>query len=329
MSIQKTASRKSRSSKKHTASAKTIELMYERMVIARTIETIMMNHTRTKPFSGWWHPGEGQEAAGIGATAALKKDDYVWYQGRGSSWAIGKGMDPAPILGDLLGRTTGSTKGKGGGIPHWSDRSIGVMGEGATLGSVYPLAAGSALASKMRKDGRVSLANFGDGTASRGTFHETLVHAAAWKLPLIYFCENNGYLVGTKITEVCPTENIADFAHGYGIPGVIVDGQDAQAVYEATSEAAERARNGGGPTLIEAKVIRRQGHYAGDPQTYRDLTELDSYRDPVEVLAADLKGNAAERLFEKAKNATEAAYEAAQEAPVADASILYKDLYYE
>ncbi len=313
---------------REAVTAPPLEDMYRRMAVTRAIERIMARHVRDEKFSGWWHPGEGQEAAGIGATAALKTDDYLWYQGRGCSWAIGKGMKPGPIFGDLLGKTTGATGGKGGGVPHWADYSIGVMGEGATLGSVYPLAGGSALASKIRKDGRVSLANFGDGTSARGTFHETLVHAAAWKLPLIYFCENNGLLVGTRTLEVFPSENIADFAAGYHIPGVVVDGQDAVAMFEAVATAAARARAGEGPTLIEAKVVRRLGHYAGDPQLYRREDEFADYRDPLDVLGARLGGNTAARLLDEAKAEVDEAYAAARAAPVPDISILTRNLYH-
>jgi TPP-dependent pyruvate/acetoin dehydrogenase alpha subunit len=305
-----------------------LEAMMYRMALSRAIEKLMIRHTRNHKFSGWWHPGEGQEAAPIGATAALERDDYVWYQGRGCAWAIGKGMAPGPILGDLLGKMSGATRGKGGGVPHWADYSIGVMGEGATLGSVYPLAGGSALASKIRKDGRVSLANFGDGTSARGTFHETMVHAAAWKLPLIYFCENNGLLVGTRLEQVSPTTEIADFAKGYNIPGVTVDGQDALAVYEATKEAADRARRGEGPTLIEAKVVRRRGHYAGDPQNYRSNSEFDDYRDPIDVLSSKMEGNTAARLIEEAEAEVQAAYADAMAAPEPDALVIERDLYH-
>lgn len=305
-----------------------VETMFSRMAVSRAIERLMLRHTRDHKFSGWWHPGEGQEAAPIGASAALATSDYLWYQGRGAAWAIGKGMAPGPILGDLLGKMSGATRGKGGGVPHWADYSIGVMGEGATLGSVYPLAGGSALASKIRKDGRVSLANFGDGTSARGTFHETMVHAAAWKLPLIYFCENNGLLVGTRLGSVNPTTDIADYAAGYHIPGVIVDGQDAIAVYAATCEAVDRARRGDGPTLIEAKVTRRRGHYAGDPQNYRQDSEFDDYRDPLDVLAARLSGNAAARLIEEAEGIVDAAYREAKAAPDPDMSVIERDLYY-
>lgn len=305
-----------------------LEAMYRRMAIARAIEVLMLRHVRENKFSGWWHPGEGQEAAPIGASAALERDDYLWYQGRGSAWAIGKGMAPGPILGDLLGKMTGATRGKGGGVPHWADYSLGIMGEGATLGSVYPLAAGSALASKIRKDGRVSLADFGDGTASRGTFHETMMHAAAWKLPLVYFCENNGLLVGTRTEDVSATADIADLAKGYGIPGVTVDGQDAVAVYEATREAVARARAGEGPSLIEAKVTRKHGHYAGDPQHYRPDNYLDDYRDPMDLLAARIGGNAPARFVEEARAEVERAYAEAMAAPDPDPSVIERDLYY-
>lgn len=302
--------------------------MYLRMSVTRAIEHCMYQHVRDHKFSGWWHPGEGQEAAGIGATAAMAQDDYLFYQGRGCSWAVGKGMAAGPILGDLLGKPTGSTRGKGGGVPHWVDYSIGVMGEGATLGSVYPLAAGAALAARLRGTSRVALANFGDGTAARGTFHETLVHAAAWKLPLIYFCENNEWLVGTRLSQVSPTEDIADYAAGYHIPGVIVDGQDALAVFEATREAIARARRGEGPTLIEAKVFRKHGHYAGDPQHYRPGDYLAAYRDPLDLLAAHLPAEEATALRQRGDAAVREAYEEALAAPAPSPSTIYRDLYY-
>ncbi|GAB3279937.1 thiamine pyrophosphate-dependent dehydrogenase E1 component subunit alpha [Parahaliea aestuarii] len=311
-----------------TPGAEAVALMYRRMAITRAIEICMAKHVRNNRFSGWWHPGEGQEAAGIGATAAMQQDDYLFYQGRGCSWAIGKGMAPAPILGDLLGKPSGATGGKGGGVPHWSDYSIGVMGEGATLGSVYPLAAGAALAARLRGTGQVALANFGDGTAARGTFHETMVHAAAWKLPLIYFCENNEWLVGTPLKQVSPTENIADYAAGYHIPGVIVDGQDALAVYQVTTEAIARARAGEGPTLIEAKVFRKHGHYAGDPQHYRASNYLDTYRDPLDLLGTHLGDDQAADLREQATADVQSAYEAALAEADPEPDTIFKDLYY-
>jgi pyruvate dehydrogenase E1 component alpha subunit len=303
--------------------------MYYRMALARNIDIVMARHTREQRFDGWWHPGEGQEAAPIGATAALRKDDYLFYQGRGSAWAIGKGMAPGAILGDLLGKVSGSTGGKGAGVPHWSDPELGIMGEGATLGSVFHVAAGAALAARLRGSGQVAIANFGDGTAARGTFHETMVQAAAWKLPLIYFCENNGLIVSMRLSEVSPTEDIADYAAGYGIPGVIVDGQDADAVHRVTAEAVARARAGDGPTLIEAKVVRRRGHWEGDPQQYRkdDDADIAGYRDPLEVLAARLDPAQRADLDARAAREVQQAYESALAAPVADPDIIWKDIY--
>jgi pyruvate dehydrogenase E1 component alpha subunit len=303
--------------------------MYYRMALARQIDVVMARHTREQRFDGWWHPGEGQEAAPIGATAALRQDDYLFYQGRGSAWAIGKGMAPGAILGDLLGKVSGSTGGKGAGVPHWSDPELGIMGEGATLGSVFHVAAGAALAARLRGSGQVAIANFGDGTAARGTFHETMVQAAAWKLPLIYFCENNGLIVSMRLSEVSPTENIADYAAGYGIPGVIVDGQDADAVHRVTAEAVARARAGDGPTLIEAKVVRRRGHWEGDPQQYRkeDDADIAGYRDPLDVLGARLDAAQRADLDARAARDVQQAYESALAAPVADPDIIWKDIY--
>jgi acetoin:2,6-dichlorophenolindophenol oxidoreductase subunit alpha len=311
-----------------TLPAAALQAMFKYMAVSRAMEVVMGRHVRERPFAGWWHPGEGQEAAPIGATAAMRQDDYLFYQGRGVAWAIGKGMAPGPIFGDLFGKASGATGGKGGGVPHWADYSLGIMGEGATLGSVYPLAAGAALAAKMRKTGQVALADFGDGTAARGTFHETLIHAAAWKLPLIYFCENNGWLVGTRLRDVSPTEDIADYAAGYHIPGVIVDGQDAVAVYGAVDTAIRRARAGEGPTLIEAKVTRRRGHYAGDPQQYRPADDLKDYRDPMDILKARLPDAVASEIQRDADVLVQRAYEEAWAAPDADATVIYKDLYY-
>jgi len=304
------------------------ESMYERLAVSRAIERLMAQHVRDKPFSGWWHPGEGQEAAPIGATAAMRADDYLFYQGRGVAWVVGKGMQPEPILGDLLGRMNGSTRGKGGGVPHWVDYALGIMGEGATLGSVYALAAGAALAAKMRKTGQIALADFGDGTAARGTFHETMIHAAAWKLPLIYFCENNSWIVGTRLKDVSPTESIADYAAGYHIPAAVVDGQDALAVYEVVKAAIARARDGKGPSLIEAKVVRRRGHYAGDPQQYRPADDLKDYRDPLDVMRARLDAQTVARLDAQSETLVRDAYERTLNAPEADRSVILRDLYY-
>jgi pyruvate dehydrogenase E1 component alpha subunit len=317
----------SRSDAKVAVRPELVAQMFTTMVTARIMEELFTRHIRDHGFAGYYHPGIGQEAAPAGATAALRTDDYLWYQGRGVAWAIGKGMAPAPIFGDLLGRVTGATGGKGGGVPHWADPALGIMGEGATLGSVYPLAAGSALAAQLRGSDQVALADFGDGTAGRGTFHETLLQAAVWKLPLVYFCENNGYSVSTPFAAVSPTPHVADRAAAYAIPGVAVDGHDAMAVYQATHEAVERARSGEGPSLVEAMVTRVGGHWEGDPAKYRPEEYLASYRDPIEVFRPRLDAGQAGDIEKRVKEAVLEAFDAALAAPYPDPDLIYRDVY--
>ncbi|NIY64260.1 hypothetical protein SMALB_2218 [Streptomyces malaysiensis] len=294
------------------------------------MEDALSVHIRDHGFAGFWHPGKGQEAAAAGACAALRQDDYLFYQGRGATWPLAKGMGLQPVIGDLLGRVTGSTGGRGAGVPHWADPSLGIMGEGATLGSVYPLAAGAALSAKLRGTDQVALADFGDGTSHRGTFHETLIQSSVWKLPLIYFCENNGISVSTPFHEVSPTENVADRAVAYGVPGVIVDGHDAVEVHRATAEAVARARAGEGPTLIEAKVTRVGGHWEGDAQQYRATDYLDGYRDPLDVLREHL-GAEHEETADKIVGAAEAEVaeelRTAEAAELPDPGIILKDVF--
>ena len=254
--------------------------MLQLMAQARAIDDVVEAYSKENRFDGYWHPGVGHEAAPIGATAALRPDDYLAYHFRGSAWALGKGMPLDPVVGDIFGRVTGSTGGKGAGSPKWADPEIGLLGEGGTLGSCFVIAGGAAMAIAAKKTDQVAFAAFGDATSARGTFHETLIQAAVWKLPLIYFCENNHWQVSTRYEAWSPTPTIAERAPAYGIPGVEVDGQDAVAVYNVVAEAVARARAGAGPTLIEAHVTRARGHYEGDAQLYRE--PLTDYRDPVD-----------------------------------------------
>lgn len=312
------APRKQRPSEVQVAPELLLQL-FTTVARARALEDALAVHIRDHGFAGFWHPGKGQEAAAAGACAALRTDDYLFYQGRGATWPLAKGMGLQPIIGDLLGRVTGSTGGKGAGVPHWADPALGIMGEGATLGSVYPLAAGAALSAQMRGTDQVALADFGDGTSHRGTFHETLIQAAVWKLPLVYFCENNGISVSTRFEDVSPTPNVADRASAYGIPGVVVDGHDAVEVYRATAEAVERARAGEGPTLIEAKVTRVGGHWEGDAMKYRPADYLKDYRDPLDVLRTRLGADHTETLD---KITADAVAEVAEELQRAEAAAL-------
>ena len=300
--------------------------IFRTMACSRALEEAMKIHLAKQRFDGWWHPGEGQEAAQAGAAAALATDDYLFYQGRGVAWALGKGMDLDRIFGDLFARTTGATRGKGAGVPHWADPGIGLMGEGATLGSVFPLAGGAALAEWIRGGSRVALADFGDGTAARGTFHETLLEAAAWKLPVIFYCENNAVSVNEPFAAHSPTGTVAERAAAYGVPGVLVDGQDALAVYAAVAEAVRRARNGEGPTVIEARTFRVGPHAFGVP-TPADREDLTGYRDPLEVLAARMPADQVATIRTEAQEQVRAAYDRALGAPVAGREVLGRDVF--
>ncbi|MFD2469042.1 thiamine pyrophosphate-dependent dehydrogenase E1 component subunit alpha [Amycolatopsis silviterrae] len=301
--------------------------LFTTMARARALEDALAMHIRDHGFAGYWHPGKGQEAAAAGASAALRTDDYLFYQGRGATWPLAKGMGLAPIIGDLLGRSTGSTGGKGAGVPHWADPALGIMGEGASLGSVYHIAAGAALSAKLRGTDQVALADFGDGTSARGTFHETLLQASAWRLPLVYFCENNGISVSTRFEDVSPTKTIAERAAAYGVPGEVVDGHDALAVYDAVGNAVERARAGQGPSLIEATVTRVGGHWEGDAQQYRPADFLASYRDPLDVLRSRVDGAVAGRILEEVRDEVSAALRDAEAAPYPDPSVILKDVF--
>ncbi len=303
--------------------------LYRQVALVRAIELRLQQHIASEGFGGFWHPGIGQEGVQVGAASALRTDDLLFYAHRGLGYAVAKGMDARALLGDLFGRVTGSTGGKGGGTAHFVDPSIGVLGQGGTLGSSFTLGAGAAVSLVMQGSDRVVAIFFGDGAAARGTFHEAALQASVWKLPVVWVCENNGWALSVPISEQSPTEDIADRASAYGVPGVVVDGQDALAVHAATLEAVERARAGEGPTLIEAKTLRIRGHYEGDRQQYRtDLTDgVEIPRDPIDLLREVVPAEVADELDERARAEVEEAYEATLAAPRPDPSIVFEDVW--
>lgn len=285
--------------------------LYREVTRIRAIELLLNRHIEEHGFGGFWHPGLGQEGIQAGAVSALRQDDYLFYAHRGLGYALAKGMSPVTLLADLFGRKGGSVGGKGGGTVHFVDPELGVLGQGGTVGSSFVLGAGAAISAQMLGSDRVVAIFFGDGTAARGTWHEAALTASVWKLPLVWICENNGWAISVPIGEQSPTENIADRAAGYGVPGVVVDGQDALAVRAATAEAVARARAGEGPTLIEAKTLRVRGHFEGDPQRYReDIADgLEVPRDPLLILRERVPAADADRLDEEARLEAEAALE--------------------
>jgi TPP-dependent pyruvate/acetoin dehydrogenase alpha subunit len=237
--------------------------------------------------SAFFHAGRGQEGAQVGAISALSAQDYLFYAHRGCGYMVARGMPLDVLYADFLGMREGSTRGVGAGIVHVAWPPLGILGQSGTLGGSFTLAVGAGLSARIRGTDQVTLCFFGDGSANRGTFHEGCNAAGVWKLPVVWFCENNGWAVSTTFKESCAVGSIAERAAAYGMPGVVVDGQDAVAVQEVTRQAIARARDGGGPTLIEAMTHRFRGHYEGDSQEYRDRAELDQLkkdRDPLNIL---------------------------------------------
>lgn len=280
-----------------------------------------------------YHSARGQEGVAVGSIAPLRRSDYMFYVHRGVGQLLAKGIDPVELFGDVLANTAGSTGGLGAGIVHVVDPSVGVLGQSGTVGGTFPLAAGAALSAKYRDSGQVVLCMFGDGTANRGTFHEAANAAGVWKLPVVWLCENNGYAVSMPQSASTPVADLATRAAGYGMPGVIVDGQDAIAVYEAVDTAVQRARNGDGPTFVEAKTVRFRGHFEGDPQHYRgDADAADLGRDPITLLGARLieAGLATEAslqgIADEADREMEQAVDVARAAPVPDRSRLFEGI---
>jgi len=238
--------------------------MYRRMTRIRQFEETTQALLLKGELYGSFHTSSGQEASIVGSCMALRTDDYMVGTHRSHGHPIGKGAKIDRLLAELMGKETGINQGKGGSM-HLSDFGVGSLGETSIVGSGLPVATGAALGSKMQGNDRVTLCFFGDGASSQGTFHESLNMASLWNLPVIYVCENNGFGELTPTHEAVSVPDIASRAAGYGMPGIVVDGQDVLAVYEVVSEAVRRARAGEGPTLVETKTFRFDNHSIGMP----------------------------------------------------------------
>jgi len=262
--------------------------LYEKMQRCTAWEQRLLRMVDEGLVSGFFHAGRGQEGAQVGAIAALNPSDYLLYAHRGCGYMIARGMPLDTLFADFIGNVEGSTRGLGAGIVHIAWPELGILGQSGTVGGCFPIAAGAALSARYRGTDQVTLCFFGDGTANRGTFHEAANAASVWKLPVVWFCENNGWAVSTSFERSSSVKRIADRGAAYGMPGVTVDGQDVLAVRQVTLEAVERARRGEGPTLIEAITQRFRGHFEGDPDSYRDKAEVERLRrdrDPILLLA--------------------------------------------
>ncbi|HEU4368274.1 MAG TPA: thiamine pyrophosphate-dependent dehydrogenase E1 component subunit alpha [Methylomirabilota bacterium] len=256
--------------------------MYAGMVRVRTFEERVRELFAAGRIPGFLHTSVGQEAIAAGTAAALRPDDYVLSTHRGHGHLVAKGGSLRGLMAELYGKANGICHGKGGTM-HIADASVGYLGANGVLASGCVVAPGIGLSIKQRRSGQVVLTFFGDGAANRGPFHEGVNMAAIWALPVVFFCENNRWASTTASALSAAGGSIAARAAGYAIPGETIDGNDVLAVHAAVSRAAERARRGDGPSLIEARTIRWVGHFEGDAQAYRSKEEVAEGRrtDPI------------------------------------------------
>ena len=299
-----------------------LKLMLRRMHEIRSFEEKAEELYIRGMVHGTMHLSVGQEASAVGAVSALEPDDYILSTHRGHGHCIAKGADIKLMMAEFLGKETGYCRGRGGSM-HIADVEAGNLGATGVVGDGIPISVGVGLSIKLQRQDRIVLCFFGDGAANTGSFHEALNMASIWKLPVVFLCENNQYAMSTPVKKAFPIENIADRAAAYGMPGVVVDGNDVLAVYRATKEAVERARRGDGPTFIECKTYRWKGHSKSDQQRYRTREEVEAWKkkDPISrfrsmlIREGIITEEEAERIEREAKETIEEAVRFAQNSP--------------
>jgi TPP-dependent pyruvate/acetoin dehydrogenase alpha subunit len=252
--------------------------LFSIMALIRAFETRVAELYRDGDIPGFVHTSLGQEAVAAGVGAALEEDDYLSTTHRGHGHCLAKGVDVDGMMAELFARADGLCHGKGGSM-HVADPSRGVLGANAIVGASMPLAVGAGLSSKLRGQGRVAVAFFGEGAVNQGAFHEALNLAAIWDLPVLFVCENNLYAEFTDSRRMTRVPSVADRTAAYGVEASVVDGNDVEAVHAAASAAAVRCREGSGPVLLEAETYRWHGHYEGDAQPYKPDDESATWRE--------------------------------------------------
>lgn len=308
----------------------------QKMLEIRIAEEQIQNLFLQNLVRGTTHLCVGQEACSAGVVAAMQEGDTLTCTYRGHGHALALGMPLDALMAEMMGKASGCCKGKGGSM-HMTDASVGLIGANAIVGAQLPIAVGAALTSQVKNLGTVAVTFFGDGATNIGAFHEALNMAAIWKLPVIFCCENNLYGEYSPQANTTPVTDIAVRAKSYDIPGVVVDGQDAEAVYDAAKTAIDRARNGEGPSLLELKTYRYRGHSRTDTGPYRPEGELDKWleRDPITILKERMiaDGQLDETEFTELKDSTEravfASIEWAKGEPYPALDELYQDIFYE
>ena len=289
--------------------------VYERMFEIRAVEHRIQALYNEGHVRGSTHLCNGQEAINVGVARAVRITDVVGCTYRSHGMALALGVPPEAVIGEIAGRVVGCAGGIGGSMHLFGD-GVGLMPTFAIVGAGIPIAAGAALAAQVRGTDNVALTVFGDGATNIGAFHETLNLASIWNLPVVFVCENNLYGEYSRINLTTPVEDLAVRSAGYGMPGIVVDGQDVDAVTSEVATAVARARHGEGPTLLEMKTYRYSGHSRSDAATYRPAGELETWleRDPIEIYGSRLEADGVpadrlkevrDRIFGEVEEATE------------------------
>jgi acetoin:2,6-dichlorophenolindophenol oxidoreductase subunit alpha len=313
--------------------------MYRAMTRIRFFEARVRDLATANEIPGFVHVSIGEEASAAGTCAALRQTDRITSTHRGHGHLIAKGGKLAEMMAELYGKRTGYCKGKGGSM-HIVDFALGILGANGIVGAGLPIATGSALAAVIAKRDDVTACFFGDGASNEGTFHESLNLAAVWKLPVIYVCENNGFGEFTPMQTVTSVRDIAVRAQAYGIPGFVVDGNDVLEVYRYASEAVARARAGEGPTLLECKTYRWEGHVVGEQAflgagAYRSEQEVNEWKTRCPLLrfqkfaaeSGKISATELKKIEDETAAELDAAVKFARESPLPDPSEVTEDVY--
>jgi len=317
-----------------TSEGKELLALYEQMAVIRRTEKVAYDLFLAGLVKGTTHLASGHEAVAVGASAALRPDDYVFATYRGHHHTIARGGSPEACLAELMQKATGICKAKGGSM-HLTYAEGNMLGSYAIVGAHLPMAVGAAWSARLRGTDQVAVAFFGDGATNIGAFHEALNLAQVWRLPVVFICENNLYMEYTPIGSVTAVEHPAyGRAPAYGMAAELIDGNDVVVVRDTVARAAERARAGDGPTVIEARTYRHYGHSRTDPAKYRPAEEVEAWlkRDPLDIARRHLEslGVPAEEIAEadrRAGEVVEAAVAAAKAAPAPDLAEAFTDVW--
>lgn len=308
--------------------------MLDKMLVIRAFDSSLGDLYTRGLIRGSAHAAIGQEAVAVGGCAPLRNHDLITSTHRGHGHAIAKGGDVQRMMCELLGRSNGYCRGKGGSM-HIADFSIGMLGANGIVGGGFGIAAGAALAAQVRHTEQVVLCFFGEGAINQGAFHEIANIAAIWRLPLVLLCENNQFAMSARVSQMTAVDDLSKRAEAYGIPGCTIDGMDAVIVWEAIDAAVTRARLGDGPSLVVATCYRFGGHFSGDAMAYRNSEELEPWlkRDPIELLFSRLEAMSLmdrqelEKVTGEAEESIEEAIAFAQASAFPDPAEAFEDIY--